>query len=186
MFFLIYNFLSGKAKLPDEIIYKILFYYGGYTHPFVKDLLKSTINESLENKYIRDYKYFKEMVQFKYINRDLYQLYYLNYYEKLKKYVIPIKKCKFIVLRDFGTIDYFDKKNDPKIILNRPNKILERYRCINCGKNINIKMLRNIFYFLDSTNDYLNKSDTYLQIYFEKERNKVNMATWWCSNCSIY
>ena len=89
MFYYIYNFLSEVACLPDEIIYKILFQYGGYTHPIVLDLLDNTRNKILEKKYINDYIYFSRIYSSNNLDNYFLSKYVYPYYQNLKKYVKP-------------------------------------------------------------------------------------------------
>ena len=83
---LYYNLLSKVGKLPEEIILRILFDFGGVRHPIVNILLNTTKN--YEYELLQNLPFSKSIYKF-YLNReryiDLFNIDIINYTNNKQK-----------------------------------------------------------------------------------------------------
>jgi len=188
MFLHLLYLLQNKCHLPNEIIFKIIFYYRGLKHPIVDLLIKYTCDFKYEylllhnnydvNYYYCDYCDYKTSIT-SYYNKHL--LCEKHKYNIIKKYINP----KYII-RPFGKLYYYKSINYSldymqlnEWKLNRSKNILESYKCFFCNNNLD----KDDFINISNLKSYAKKYDiityTYILKYIE---NNYSMICITCLN----
>ena len=190
MFLHLLYLLQNKGNLPNEIIFKIIFYYRGLKHPIVDLLIKYTCDFKYEylllhnnydvNYYYCDYCGYKTSIT-SYYNKHL--LCEKHKYNIIKKYINP----KYII-RPFGKLYYYKSINYSldymqlnEWKLNRSKNILESYKCFFCNNNLD----KDDFINISNLKSYAKKYDiityTYILKYIENNYSMI------CNTClNIY
>ena len=174
---LLWHSLSIVGKLPNELILKIVYQYGGYRHPIVNILLNSTKKSEFEQ--LQKLSFGKSIYRF-YLNKEkytnLFKINIINFSNnKQKDYHINSKSYihyedpGYFIPRQFGRLYYTIIHDDKAVIttqqidwsnyLNRSKKILEskiqQYdNLISRGilSNISGKLYNNIFDIYNNKN----------------------------------
>ena len=168
---LIYLFVTLSKTLPDELILKILFEFGGLCHPVVKHLKCSTMVKAYEEK-----KLYREFAQLWYNTDDPNRFLFNRVFEPLSQFI--------------GGKSYYPHP----WTLNRSLKLINKSKfreCIRCGHIDDLSIAR-LFQFVPGpeASTFIPhipyKSYTGGYIYLEKNYKKfmdTNPWTYCCKSC---
>ena len=174
---LVWGLLAFNAKLPDELIVKILYEFNGLAHPLVSILLNETKIKFFEDLQTLSFSKFVKNHYYKYGYGDSLKDIMLNKYKYFKIHsnasYINFNDPGYFIPRQNGRLFYsiYTHCNTVNVNwnLNRSKKILEKIKCVGCFK----KYVYSNEY--NSSKIHL-KKDTYILKQLENE-------TWVCNYC---